>query len=93
MIFFFFFSFTCQVSVALTLTNCAGYAYFYGYTVEIVTSILLILCCGLALDYSAHIGVAYLTGAPDGSSRQGARKTTTYILYIRAKKKSVLLCM
>ena len=31
-----------------------------GITIEIVTSIILILSCGLALDYAAHIGVAYM---------------------------------
>ena len=31
-----------------------------GLTIEIVTSIILILAVGLALDYSAHIGVTYV---------------------------------
>ncbi len=52
----------------MTLVNCAGFVYFRGYTVEIVTSMLIILSCGLALDYSAHVGVAYLAAA-DGSGR------------------------
>ena len=47
--------------MVFTVVDIAGYAHFLGLTVEIVTSILLILCCGLALDYSAHIGVAYAT--------------------------------
>lgn len=31
-----------------------------GLTIEIATSIILILAVGLALDYSAHIGVTYI---------------------------------
>jgi len=46
--------------VALTLLDIAGGAYFMGLTIEIVTSIILILAVGLALDYSAHIGVTYV---------------------------------
>ena len=46
--------------VALTLLEIAGGAYFMGLTIEISTSIILILAVGLALDYSAHIGVTYI---------------------------------
>ncbi len=53
-----------------TVTNIAGYAHYLGLTIEMVTSILLILCCGLALDYSAHIGVAYATSR---ARRRGER--------------------
>lgn len=56
--------------VALTLLNIAGGAYFMGLTIEILTSIILILAVGLALDYSAHIGVTYVvTRAPDRKQR------------------------
>ena len=48
------------LSVVLTVSNVCGYAHFMGLTIEIVTSIILILSCGLALDYAAHIGVAYI---------------------------------
>lgn len=40
-----------------------------GLTIEIVTSILLILSPGLALDYAAHIGVAYICSR--GETRHG----------------------
>ena len=48
--------------MVFTVVNIAGYAHWLGLTLEIVTSILLILSCGLALDYAAHIGVAYAVG-------------------------------
>ena len=58
------------ICVGLTVLNIAGGAYFMGLTIEIVTSILLILAVGLALDYSAHIGVQYVvTRLPDRRHR------------------------
>ena len=57
--------------VALTLLEIAGGAYFMGLTIEISTSIILILAVGLALDYSAHIGVTYII------TKKGNRKERT----------------
>lgn len=48
------------ICVVFTVANVCGFAHFMGLTIEIVTSLILILSCGLALDYAAHIGVAYL---------------------------------
>ena len=59
--------------VALTLLDIAGGAYFMGLTIEIVTSIILILAVGLALDYSAHIGVTYVVTR--GRNRREKTKT------------------
>ena len=53
-------SFFVLVCVVMTVVNVCGYSHFMGITIEIVTSIILILSCGLALDYAAHIGVAYM---------------------------------
>ena len=49
--------------IAFTITNVTGYAYFGGLTIEIVTSMILIMSVGLALDYSAHIAVAFITSS------------------------------
>ena len=46
--------------VVLTILDIVGSLYFMGLTIEIVTSVQLILSVGLALDYSAHIGVTYI---------------------------------
>ena len=46
--------------VVLTILDIVGGLYFMGLTIEIVTSVQLILSVGLALDYSAHIGVTYI---------------------------------
>ena len=48
------------LSVVFSVSNVCGYAYFMGLTIEIVSSTILILSCGLALDYAAHIGCAYV---------------------------------
>merc|ERR1719348_1752730 len=60
--------------VILTIIDIAGGAFFMGLTIEIVTSIILILSVGLALDYSAHIGVTYVT-APGLERNDKARAT------------------
>ena len=56
--------------IAFTITNVTGYAYFGGLTIEIVTSMILIMSVGLALDYSAHIAVAFITSSKP--TRNGA---------------------
>ena len=67
--------------VALTLLDIAGGAYFMGLTIEIVTSIILILAVGLALDYSAHIGVTYVVTR--GRNRREKTKTVIWYFYGR----------
>jgi Niemann-Pick C1 protein len=57
-----------MISVMLTVIDLTGLMYYYGLTIEFVTAILMILSCGLALDYSAHIGVAYMSHR--GGTRQ-----------------------
>eukprot|EP00794_Sanderia_malayensis_P009125 gene9125-10098_t len=47
--------------VVLSLTNVAGMMHFWGLTIETVTSVCLILSVGLCIDYSAHIGHAFMT--------------------------------
>merc|ERR1719323_2298061 len=49
--------------IAFAILNVPGYAYFGGLTIEIVTSMILIMSVGLALDYSAHIAVAFITSS------------------------------
>ena len=47
-------SYTLQIDVAGTLQ-------FWGVTIDTASSVLLILCFGLAVDYSAHVGHAFMT--------------------------------
>ena len=47
--------------------------HFWGLTVDTVTTIQLILAIGLSVDYSAHIGHAFM------ASREGSRVGKMYI--------------
>jgi len=53
----------------MTVVDVAGVIYWQGLSLEPATCIMMILSCGLSLDYSAHIGVSYLTS--QGSTRLG----------------------
>jgi len=52
--------------VAMTLVEVAGFMHFWGLTVDTVTSIILIIAIGLAVDYSAHIGHAFMVSNASG---------------------------
>ena len=56
-----------SLSLCLTFTNIVGYMHFWGLTIDSVTVIMLVIALGLAVDYSAHIGRAYLEkrGSPN----------------------------
>ena len=56
----------------LTIDYYYSFSHFCGLTIEITSSVVLILCVGLGLDYSAHIGVAYL--ASRARTREGRLK-------------------
>jgi len=47
-------------SVVATIIEVIGYMYWWGLKIDGVTVVMLIVAIGLAIDYSAHIGVAYL---------------------------------
>jgi len=46
--------------VVATICDIVGYMYFWGMKIDSVTVVMLIVSLGLAIDYSAHIGVSYL---------------------------------
>lgn len=48
------------LSVVFTIVEVVGFMYHWGLKVDGVTVVMLIVALGLAIDYSAHIGVAYL---------------------------------
>jgi len=61
-------SFLVLLCVGMTLVEVAGFMYFWGLTVDTITAILMIVAIGLAVDYSAHIGHAFMV------ARGGNRK-------------------
>ena len=73
-------------SVVMTVSNVTGFSHFCGLTIEITSSVVLILCVGLGLDYSAHIGVAYLTSkAP---TREGDLISVCFLCWETIKRSS-----
>jgi predicted RND superfamily exporter protein len=53
--------------LCLIIINIMGYMHFWGQTLDSVTIIMLIIALGLSVDYSAHIGRAFMehTGTPN----------------------------
>ena len=53
--------------LCLIIINIIGYMHFWNLTFDSVTIIMLVIALGLAVDYSAHIGRAYMEmqGTPD----------------------------
>ena len=59
--------FAVFLALAMIFVNIVGYMHFWGLSIDSVTVIMLVIALGLAVDYSAHIGRAYLEkrGTPD----------------------------
>ena len=53
-------------SVALTLADIVGFLHFWGLTIDIISCITIVLAVGLCVDYSVHIGHAYLVAKGRG---------------------------
>ena len=56
-----------QRIASMIFVNIVGFMHFWGLSIDSVTVIMLVIALGLAVDYSAHIGRAYLEkrGTPD----------------------------
>jgi len=46
--------------VVFTLTDIVGFLHFWGITIDIISCVNIVLAIGLCVDYSVHIGHAYL---------------------------------
>ena len=46
--------------VALSLVDVVGVIHFWGLTIDTISCISVVLVVGLCIDYSAHIGHAYI---------------------------------
>ena len=46
--------------VVSTLTDIVGFLHFWGITIDIISCINIVLAVGLCVDYSVHIGHAFL---------------------------------
>lgn len=59
-------------SVVMTIIEVIGFMYHWKLKIDGVTVVMLIVAIGLAIDYSAHIGVAYMHSTqrtPDAAVR------------------------
>ena len=59
--------FAVFLALSMIFVNIVGFMHFWGLSIDSVTVIMLVIALGLAVDYSAHIGRAYLEkrGTPD----------------------------
>merc|ERR1719228_1457070 len=46
--------------VVFTLTDIVGFLHFWGITIDIISCVNIVLAIGLCVDYSVHIGHAFL---------------------------------
>merc|ERR1719228_2864536 len=46
--------------VVFTLTDIVGFLHFWGITIDVISCVNIVLAIGLCVDYSVHIGHAYL---------------------------------
>ena len=61
--------------VVFTLIDVIGFAYLWGVTINVVSTINLVLAIGLAVDYAAHIGHAFMTMTGSRNKRVRAALT------------------
>ena len=47
-------------NVIMTLANIVGFLHFWGVDIDLVSCINVVLAIGLCVDYSVHVGHAYL---------------------------------
>ena len=48
------------IIVLITLTNIIGFLHFWDITIDIISCINIVLAIGLCVDYSVHIGHAFI---------------------------------
>ena len=47
-------------NVVMTLANIVGFLHFWGVDIDLVSCINIVLAIGLCVDYSVHVGHAFL---------------------------------
>merc|ERR1719353_2701851 len=62
------------LSVVMTILEVVGFMWHWDMKIDGVTVVMLIVALGLAIDYSAHIGVAYLHAGGAGSRSEAVIK-------------------
>ena len=57
------------LTVLLTLVDIVGFLHFWGITVDIISCVNIVLAVGLCVDYSVHIGHAFIVAKGDKNVR------------------------
>mmetsp|Transcript_6492 Transcript_6492/g.22845 ORF Transcript_6492/g.22845 Transcript_6492/m.22845 type:complete len:886 (-) Transcript_6492:378-3035(-) len=57
------------ITLLMTVVNIVGYMGFWGLSIDSVTIIMLVMALGLSVDYSAHVGRAYMEKAGTANER------------------------
>merc|ERR1712083_1046493 len=65
------------IIVIITLANIIGFLHFWDITIDIISCINLVLAIGLCVDYSVHIGHAFLVAK--GSRKRKAVEAVSTI--------------
>jgi len=66
------------LSVTLTVTDIVGFLHFWDITIDIISCVNIVLAIGLCVDYSVHIGHAYLV-SESGDREERARQAVASI--------------
>ena len=54
--------------VALSLVDVVGLIHFWGLTIDTISCVSVVLVIGLCIDYSAHIGHAFIVSTVRAST-------------------------
>merc|ERR1719461_799825 len=57
------------LSVVLTLVDIVGFLHFWGITIDIISCVNIVLAVGLCVDYSVHVGHAFLIADGDRKAK------------------------
>ena len=57
------------LTVLLTLVDIVGFLHFWGITVDIISCVNIVLAVGLCVDYSVHIGHAFIVAKGEKNVR------------------------
>merc|ERR1712228_67330 len=62
--------------VVMTLIDIIGFLHFWNITIDIISCINIVLAIGLCVDYSVHIGHAYLVTKGTREEKAGQAVST-----------------
>ena len=69
--------------VFLSQVNVVGFAHFWDTSINVVSTINLVLCIGLAVDYAAHIGHAFMVASGSRKSKAIMMQPTYFCICLK----------